>query len=167
MTNLIRDKQLQCLRLARHKWLTLLRIRKKPEEIALGLAFGVLVGFIPIIPFQSIWAIGLCWLFGGSKLAAFAGAWVSNPVTVPPLFAAFYFVGRLAFPELDIEASPATFHLGLLDWDFIMDSGWKLALILNTGGVVLGVPAALASYFIALDFSRRYQARKNRRRKAS
>ncbi|WP_243438257.1 DUF2062 domain-containing protein [Fundidesulfovibrio soli] len=157
------NDKFHCLRLLKRKWLTVLRIKKTPKEIALGLAFGVFVGFIPIIPFQSIWAIGLCWVFGGSKLAAFAGAWVSNPVTVPPLFAAFYYVGKRAFPGIDIN--PLSFYTNL-DWfstEFIFDTGWKIALILNAGGVIVGIPTAVVSYFVTLNLARQYQARKMRR----
>ncbi|MYL85362.1 DUF2062 domain-containing protein [Desulfovibrio aerotolerans] len=152
----------QVMRLLRLKWLTLLRIKKTPHEIALGFAFGVFFGFIPIIPFQSIWAIGLCWVFVGSKLAAFAGAWVSNPVTFTPLYTALYFVGKLVLPELALDSPPFILHSDWLDWDFIFDTGWKLALILNTGGIVLGVPAALLSYFLAYFFVKKYQGRKGR-----
>jgi uncharacterized protein len=142
-------------RLVRLKWLTVLRLKKTPHDIGLGLSFGVFMGFVPIIPMQSIWAIGLCLLFGGSKIAAFAGAWVSNPVTVPPLFTLCYYIGKFFLPDMNVTFDPA-----LLTLDAFLEQGWRLALILNTGGAALGLPAAVLSYFLGRRFAALYQQRK-------
>ena len=46
------------------------RLEGDPHFIALGLAIGVFVGFTPTIPFHTVLAVALAFLFKGSKAAA-------------------------------------------------------------------------------------------------
>ncbi|HCO12075.1 MAG TPA: DUF2062 domain-containing protein, partial [Desulfonauticus sp.] len=57
-------------RYVRYWYLRILRIRAHPHKVALGLALGVFVGFLPIVPFQIVTAVSLAFLVKGNKLAA-------------------------------------------------------------------------------------------------
>jgi uncharacterized protein len=60
--------------------LRFIRLRGQPHEIALGIALGIFAGAMPIVPFQTAFAVFLALLFKGSKIAAALGTWISNPL---------------------------------------------------------------------------------------
>ena len=142
-------------RLIRFKWLGILRLGSAPHFLALGLAIGVFMAFVPVIPLQSVLAVGLCLVFGGSKIAALAGAWVSNPVTAPPMYTLCYYLGKSCLPDLNVTLDPA-----LLTLDSFLEQGWRLGLIMVLGGVLSGLPVATATYFATRHFSAVRQRRK-------
>lgn len=64
----------------------LLRFSKKgltPHEIALGIAVGVFVAFIPLFGTHTVTAIGLASLLRVNTLIVLLGAQISNPLTFP------------------------------------------------------------------------------------
>lgn len=142
----------------RLKWLGVLRLKKSPHDVALGLAIGVFMGFVPLIPLQSVLAVGLCLVFGGSKIAALAGAWVSNPITAPPMYTLCYYLGKIFLPHLNVTLDPA-----LLTLDSFLEQGWRLALVMNVGGAMAGFAPAVGAYFLTRRFFAAHQRRKAER----
>ena len=142
-------------RLARYGYLRLMRIESSPRGIARGLALGVFVGLLPIVPFHMVTALGLAYVFKGSKVAAVLGTWVSNPLDMIPLYLLAYYVGRaltpLSIPALD------TSRLTLSE---MLSDGLDLIVVMITGGFLMAIPAALITYFVALKAVRQYQASK-------
>lgn len=59
-----------------------------PHYIAVGIAIGVFIGITPTMPFHTVIAIALAFIFRGSKAAAALGVWFCNPVTAP-----FFYLG--------------------------------------------------------------------------
>ena len=57
-----------------------------PHYVAMGMAIGIFVACTPTIPFHTVIAIFLAFLFRGSKVAAAIGVWFSNPLTMPLLY---------------------------------------------------------------------------------
>jgi len=57
----------------KYYFLRLIRLREEPHELALGLAFGIFTGMMPIMPFQSALAVTLALIFRGSKITALIG----------------------------------------------------------------------------------------------
>ena len=55
-------------------------------QIALGAAIGVFVAFSPFVGTQTVAALGLALIFGASRLAAFLGTLLNNPVTMPFIY---------------------------------------------------------------------------------
>ena len=64
----------------KYYYLRFIRLRGEPHELALGIAFGVFSGMMPVVPFQTVLAITLSLFFKGSKITAALGTWVSNPL---------------------------------------------------------------------------------------
>ncbi|MEW5722846.1 MAG: DUF2062 domain-containing protein [Thermodesulfobacteriota bacterium] len=140
------------LRRVRYYYLRLLLIPETPRRVAAGLAVGVFIGLLPIIPFQTVTAVGLAFLFRGSKVAAAIGALVTNPLTIPPLYAVFYYLGRALTPF----GQKGELHPG---WDLrqLMDVGLDVVLASMIGGAVLGLVCAPLTYWLTWKYIGRLQ----------
>ena len=115
-----------------------------PREIAAGLAIGVFVGMTPTIPLQSLLAIVLCFLLKQSKLAAFMGTWVSNPLTLPVIYYCDYEVGRIMTGVERPSLLLADFSLQRM-----VDLGFHIVYPLLIGGLFVGLLAAIPAYIIS------------------
>ena len=82
------------LRRFRFFYLKLRRLRGKPVFVAKGLAVGVFAGCFPFFGIQSLLGILLATLCRGSKVAALAATWISNPLTYVPLYVFNYKIGK-------------------------------------------------------------------------
>ena len=141
-------------------YLKIIRIKAPPHSIASGLAVGVFVGCLPIIPFQTIVAVSLAFVFRSNKIAAALGTWVSNPVNVPVFYYGLYLVGKCLVPLETASFDPG--HLALAD---MLKLGWELVLVMMVGGVIVGIPASIATYFISLRLIQIYHDRRAEKRR--
>ena len=139
-------------RLLRYGFLRLARLHDPPRTVALGLAIGVFVGILPIVPFHTVTALALAFIFRGSKVAAALGTWVSNPLDLLPHYLLLYYVGRKVLP---LEAPPLNpERLGLTE---VLSDGWDLLAVLLTGGLILAVPASLLTYLLTYQAIKKYR----------
>ena len=139
----------------RDVWDKLRKIHASPREIAVGFALGVFVSFLPIIPLRTLVAITLAWLFRQNVAAAFVGKSITLlyfPV-VPFLWTAEYRLGIHINPVEKPEAFNRA-HLGQ-----IFHMGWDVFAATFIGGVLIGVPVALASYIIVWSLARKWKLR--------
>lgn len=65
--------------------------------LARGMAVGVFIGLTPTVGIQTLLMLGACLLLRANFPAAFLASWISNPVTVPPLYFAFGVLGEALF----------------------------------------------------------------------
>ena len=144
-------------RLLRYYRLKLLRLGASPEAIAKGLAIGVFIGLLPIVPFHTVSALGLAFLFKGSKAAALLGTMVSNPFDLVPHYLLIYYLGHKVLP-LDIPP----FNPRHIDLREILNDGWELMAVLLTGGLIVALPASVAAYFLSRWMVRKYRAGQKR-----
>jgi hypothetical protein len=123
------------------------------------MALGVFVGCLPVIPFQTVIALGLAVVLRCNKLSAALGTWVSNPLNVPLVYYGLYRVGSVFFPQthcpLDLK------HLALRE---MLSQGRELVGLMTVGGVVVGLPLSLITYFVTLRVVQVYHARRAARR---
>jgi uncharacterized protein len=115
-----------------------------PREVAAGLAIGVFVGMTPTTPLQSLLAIVFCFLLKKSKLAAFMGTWVSNPLTLPVIYFCDYEVGRIITGVERPSLLLSDFSLQRM-----LDLGIHIVYPLLIGGLFVGLLAAIPAYFIS------------------
>lgn len=157
-------------RVVKYYGLRFRRLRGDPRSLAMGTAVGIFIGISPTVPLHTVTIIGVTLLMRSSTIAALISASVvSNPLTMMPSYYLCWLAGDLILP-------------GRLTWDHIkvvletlkhsgfMDSlrsvsqlGTDAILVLLTGGLVLGLPLAIASYFLSLRFF--IAVREKRRRK--
>lgn len=119
------------------------QLQGDPQYVALGMAIGVFISTTPTIPFHTVIAVALAFVFRCSKPAAVLGSFFANPVTIPFFYWASYKVGLLFWgnsSDLDIQKYESVFEIFKLGWDVL------LAMIL--GGILIGIPPAIVFYFI-------------------
>ncbi|MDB9822539.1 DUF2062 domain-containing protein [Deltaproteobacteria bacterium] len=161
-------------RLRKYYYLRFLRLRGEPHELALGMAFGVFTAMLPIIPFHTAFAIALAFIFKASKITSAIGVWVSNPLNWYILYYINYRIGAFI---LGLSRDNKGFSSFM---ESIRQSEEGMALILKIasnsgiiiaafviGGLIMGVVAAVPSYFIFLrifSFIRAWRREKRRRK---
>ena len=113
-----------------------------PRYIATGMAIGVFVGVTPTIPFHTLIAIALAFVFRGSKPAAAIGVWFANPVTIPLFYIGSFKVGTL------ILNKPIPFDAKFESITELMTLGLDVTIAMIIGGAILGILPAIISYFL-------------------
>jgi uncharacterized protein (DUF2062 family) len=156
----------------RYYYLRFIRLRGDPSELALGMAFGVFTGMMPIMPFQIAVAVALALFFKGSKITAALGTWISNPLNWYFLYYANYKLGAfiLRLPEQnEIFSSVMTAirsgEESMVIVNTILGAGGVSLAAFLLGGLVMGIVAAFPTYFIFLPVFRRIRAWRRARRK--
>jgi uncharacterized protein (DUF2062 family) len=149
-------------RWSRYTYLRVVRIKAPAESIALGLALGVFAGALPFLSLQMAIAVALALLLRGNIIAAALGTWWSNPFNWAIIFPLFYMLGKVFVP-VDVE------HLGIHEFIRLpllelFERSWKWLLITSLGGIIAGIPLAVATYFITLRAVLIYHDRRARRR---
>jgi len=142
------------IRRLRYIYLRLSRLRGSPHELALGMAFGIFTGMLPIIPLHTVVAVALALAFRASKITAAAGVWICNPVTIYPVYWYGYRFGSfiLGFdhnaktlsPVIETIRNEQFLHMIAA----ILSTGGKVAAAFLMGGFTLGIIWAVPSYFI-------------------
>lgn len=142
-------------RALKYNYLRIMRLKASTHAIALGLALGIFVGFLPIIPFQTVVALAFAFVFRASKIPAAVGTWVSNPVNLIPFYTMLYYVGRWLLP---MEAPNLDFHH--LELKSMIEQGWGLVVVMFAGGVLLGIPGACITYIVTFRSVNSYRQKR-------
>ncbi len=149
--------------LRRFRWLfedpSLLHLNR--HSVAGGLALALFIAFIPM-PGQMLASAMLAVALRVNLVIAVLGVWVTNPITMPPIF---YFCYRVGARILDTPVRGGRFE-PTLEWFWReFDAIWPPLLL---GGVLLGLAAAAAGYITVhliwrLHIVRAWQQRRARR----
>lgn len=130
------------------------------KSVAKAAAIGLFCAWMPI-PFQMILATSLAILFSANIPLSVALVWLSNPLTMPPLFYAAYRLGTwiLQIPTLEFNFE--------LSFSWLIDVFETTAIPLFLGCLILGVSCAALAYFLMniawrLNTSNRWKQRKKR-----
>ena len=141
-------------------YLKLFRLRGKPIVVAKGLALGIFAGCFPFFGLQSVISILLAAVFRGSKVAALAATWISNPLTYVPLYVFNYKIGKLLLGTEDtVELT-----LDLESFTTFKELGSSFAVTLLTGSFIVGMTLGIITYFYSLAVLERWHNRSVRRR---
>lgn len=112
------------------------------RSFAGALAVGLFVAFIPL-PTQMIIAAAAAIIFRVNLPVSVATVWITNPITMPPMFYAAYWVGALL---LNIPPDPEAFDFSL---DAIMSSLGGIWQPFLLGCAILGASSAALGYVFA------------------
>ncbi len=134
----------------------------QPHRVALGAALGIFVAFTPTIGFQMIIVVALASLFGANKLVGVPLVWISNPLTIPPIFYAGYTLGRviLGWQRLsrrwwsELAEPPEGWWATTV---FYWNRAAAIAAPLWLGLVLIGGCAAVLTYYALFYFLRNWQ----------
>lgn len=139
------------------------------HSVSTAFAIGLFWAFIPM-PFQMIPAALLAIVFRANLPISVALVWVSNPVTMPPLFYSCYKVGTWI-----LRIPPQPFHFEL-SWDWLTSGLLAIWQPFLLGCVVVGGIASLLGYVtmrwfwrwhVRRNWQRRKELRRNRQNEAS
>lgn len=135
------------------------------RSVAGAFSVGLLVAFIPV-PFQMPLAAILAILFHTNLPISVALVWVSNPITMPPLF---YFAYELGASLLGTAPQHFTFELSFNWLMTSLEEVWKPFLL---GCLILGVSSAVLGnimmrFIWRMHVIRHWQLRKTRKSKKS
>jgi hypothetical protein len=123
------------------------------NEIALGIALGNFVGFIPIMGTHTIIGIGLAYVLRLNTLIVLLGSQISNPISYPFQLFITAEVGSLLMHGRFLEIKFSKNIVYYLD-NYV----WPIVL----GSVVLGTIVSALSYFIVRGFLERRKAAGNK-----
>jgi uncharacterized protein (DUF2062 family) len=140
------------------KWLRdLAGLDDPPHKIALGLALGIFVGFLPIMGIQMAVVLPIALLFRSNKVAAVAGVWITNPVTVIPIYFLDYLVGVLFTPYEHLTWADFKGIFAGATMTRFLELGESFLVPLFVGGAVIGLVAAFLTYFLFKRFVINYR----------
>ncbi|MBI9081983.1 MAG: DUF2062 domain-containing protein [Desulfobacterales bacterium] len=132
-----------------------LKIRGTPREIALGFALGLFIGMSPTMGFQMAIAVFFAALLKWNKISAAVAVWVTNPFTAPIIYGLTYFVGAKMIGMSNNFKGLSAFDLsGLLH---LIQKTPEILLAMTLGGVVVGLPLAVAGYYFSFSAVNTYQ----------
>jgi uncharacterized protein (DUF2062 family) len=169
---------------ARLWWRRVLGLNDSPESIAASTAIGVFIALTPTIGIQMILSFALCCLARVNRIAGPLMAWITNPVTMFPVFWFNLHVGLLLFPmragEADSRLALAVEDLKQVSgFDFIFLRWEKMKLAVNAiwsmgpdvllplflGSIVVGLVCGLLAYPFTRWAVIRFRARRTERGK--
>ena len=88
------------LKVVLRRWLRRILFQKDtPESIAAGTALGMFIALTPTVGFQMIIAIILATVARVNKVAAALLCWITNPLTMWPIYYGCYRLGLLIMPD--------------------------------------------------------------------
>ena len=154
----------------KNRWHTLLMLRDTPHRVAKGFAIGIFIGWLPIVGAQIAIAAFVSWISKANFLASMPGVWVSNPITMVPMYYICNVVGAtIAGEAVSMEALSMHWEqvtsLGTIDaMKYLVTELSSAFLAMVIGGTLIGIVAAVPGYVIMQRIIVRYQERIARRR---
>lgn len=134
-----------------------------PHRLALGIAIGVFCAFIPAFGGQMILVVAFAWLLRANKLVGTPVCWLTNPLTVVPVYYTCYHVGIwiLRQPSVNQEwwaelSTPPDGESAGFYWSKLYEIGSPLLL----GSIIVGLLAAYPTYLLTYYIIRRYRLRR-------
>ena len=148
----------------------LLHLDDSAHRIALGVAIGVFIALTPTVGAQMVLTVLVATLLGANKVAGVPMAWITNPLTVVPVYSFNYLVGlRLVGGSglKEVEGAIAAAMDPSLGWGDMARAWWQLMLHaagpLWAGcaivGAVAGILSYAAMYYLVTTYRRRYKER--------
>lgn len=130
------------------------------RSVSGAFAVGLSMAFVPV-PFQMILAAALAIVFRVNLPVSVGLVWVSNPITMPPLFYFCYLVGTWI-----LQTAPNEFQIELtFDWLMTgLAAIWQPFLL---GCFIVGSVSAITGYVIMRLFWRWHVVREWEKRKLS
>ncbi|MCD8139683.1 MAG: DUF2062 domain-containing protein [Planctomycetaceae bacterium] len=165
------------------------------HQIALGVAIGFFIGWLPIVGIQMAVAVIVCTIVRANKVVPIFPIWLTNPVTIVPIYSFNYWIGWLLVggpPLTDLASilrrmiTPPDAVEGMnrieVWWEAVVHSfsellsmGWEMQVPLWIGCILVGTCLAVPSYYISYRFVESFRnavikkrrLRQDRRRRAA
>lgn len=150
---------------------SLLALDDSAHAIALGVAFGLFIGLTPSVGVQTLMIVGLaafvrrfCYF---NVAAACATTYVSNPVTMVPMYYGWYRLGAVFIPgyDADVNFDPlVTAETWPAWWSAMVTLSTSVGVPMLFGALITAIPGAVLGYFASFKLITKYRQRKQERR---
>jgi uncharacterized protein len=129
----------------------ILRLQDTEHSIALGTAIGLFVAWTPTVGIHMILVVGLTMLLRANKAAGLIAVYLSNPLTIVPMYWIDYWLGALVLhQELTYAELQSILHYH--GWDGFKVAFWRVCVELAgpmwLGGLVLALVHAIPGYYV-------------------
>ncbi len=164
----------------RYYYYRMMRQRGTPHQLASGLAFGVFVGLTVPYGLQILTIVLAALVFRQfNRIAALLGCMVSNPLTMPFLYVAYYRFGTWLtglWVRGDVADTETLWTMlqnysllqnPLLYLKTLLEMGSNTLLAMGSAALLIATVAALLTYFVAKPTIDRYQRRREKRLQAA
>ena len=113
------------------------------HSVSLAVFIGIFCAFVPI-PIQTLMVIAMCFWQGANLPLAMVIIWMSNPLTIPPMFYLTYKLGSYILGTTLGDFSVT------LSWEWFSQLGSEILLPLFVGSILAGTVLASIGYFFVL-----------------
>jgi uncharacterized protein len=131
-------------------------IRSRPVPVCLGYSLGIFLATTPFIGLKVFIALILTSLFRWSKVASVVGVYHVNLFTAPLFYGLSFIVGK------SVTGATVSFDfpekLGFMAIFHLFFANVPLFFSLLAGGMILGIPMAVAAYFFSMKLIRKPDA---------
>lgn len=117
------------------------------HSVSLAFAIGVFCAFLPL-PGQTLIAVVLCYWLGANLPIGIILIWISNPITIPPMFFLTYQLGSSILDTQAVQFSAQ------MDWQWFKSLGSDIFKPLLLGSVICGTLLSAVSYFAVFQLWR-------------
>ena len=158
-----------------------------PHQIALGVAVGFFVGWLPIVGIQMAVAVIICQIVGANKVVPIFPVWLTNPATIVPIYSFNYWIGwllpggppiselaavlvRMVTPpsrEPDVGFFASWWSEFRHAFGELLSMGWDMQIPLWLGCSLVGLALAVSSYYLSLRSVESFRHALERRRRAT
>jgi len=153
-----------------------IKLRSSPKAIAGGLGVGTFIAFTPTMGVQLILAVIMATFFNLNRPAAMIPVWITNPITVAPIYTFNYWLGCWLWngPPLS-EVTGLFLGIGktmarLEFWDIqkqiitALQMGKDVLIPLFLGSLVIGTIAGAVVYGFSLNILSTFLTRRGKKR---
>lgn len=131
-----------------------------PHQIALGVGIGVFIAILPLVGIQMMVAVAIAAALRANKAVCVPLVWITNPVTMGPIYAGCWSVGAFLTgtnPSSALEGFLADVH-AMQGWNHVFEADFWSALfhlMLNVGTdlwigcAAIGLLLAIPSYVVS------------------
>lgn len=139
----------------------LLQLHGKPNEIAKGFALGLFIGMSPFFGLHTFAAIFFSTVLKGNRIASLVGIQITNIFTIPFVYPVTFYAGNWIYPVHPPFSLTADLY-GMEIWELVKTVP-DVVGTLTIGGVILGLPMAIGSYFMVLHAVKQIQSKNKHR----
>jgi len=131
----------------------ILHVDDTPHRIAFGVAIGMFVAWTPTVGFQMGLTVAVAALLRANKAVGVPLAWLTNPVTIPPVFGFNYWLGtKILGGQYDLTQFKGFIAAAMKEGSWFdrlhaaWDAMWTIFWPLWLGSIVVGLALAVISY---------------------
>ena len=153
------------IRFSRFLKYKIIHANDSPHRIALGIAMGLFIAWMPALGLHMLLVLSLTFLIRANKFVAVMCVWISNPFTIIPIYYPNYLLGRIIMSPFRIEPllssaqiteifnqfSPSAVITGFYQmqfWKNVFALFLKIGPELWLGSIIAGLIIAVTAYLV-------------------